>query len=55
MREESEVASPSGVSYPVTQESADQLQPSVGATGRRTATTSVAGPSIGQLVAINPA
>lgn len=49
------MASPYGVVYPVTQESADQLQQSVGATGTRTASTSVAGPSIGQLVALTPA
>ena len=54
LTERAEVSTPPGAAYPLTGEAADGLAAG-GATGPRTATSSVAGLSVGQLVALRPA
>ena len=55
MSELTEVASPAGVTYPVTGEAAGQLLSSVGATGTRVATSSNTGSSLGTSILLAPA
>lgn len=54
MTERSEVASPTTVSAPATDETADRLQAEPGATGPQVATASTGGVNIGQLIALTP-
>ena len=54
MSEEAEAASTAG-SLHVTWEGSDFTQAAAGPTGTRTATTTIAHPSVGQLVALKPA
>jgi hypothetical protein len=55
MPELTQIASPSGTTYPMTAESAGELGAGTGSTGARIATSSVSGPNIGQAVVLNPA
>jgi hypothetical protein len=50
-----EVTSPAGAAFPMTGESSSEVSAVAGPTGPRVARSSVAGPNIGQLVALRPA
>lgn len=53
--ERTEVTSPPGAAFPMTGESSSETPASTGPTGPRVALSSVAGPNVGQLVALTPA
>lgn len=54
MVERAEVRTPVAGSNQVTAESADLTVAAAGPTGPRTASSSIAGPNIGQLIVLNP-
>lgn len=54
MSERAQVTSPAGVSFPQTTEASDRTMSTPGATGAMTATTTVSGANIGQVVVLTP-
>ncbi len=54
MTERTDVRSPSSVTYRVSAETADYIPAAAGATDTKAATSTVAGPGVGQLVALSP-